>query len=89
MKPISLAVRSSVKSKLLEGKSVTQVQEEMGLSRDFIHKIREEVKENIPEPKSGRPTKVTKRTQAALASKMHAGDFSCLRDAQSYSGGQK
>jgi transposase len=68
----------------LEGKSVTQVQEEMGLSWDFIHKIREEVKENIPEPKSGRPTKVTKRTQAALASKMHAGDFSCLRDAQSY-----
>ena len=77
-------VKESVKDKLSEGKSISQVQQETGVSHGFVEKTRNEVKDSIPEPKMGRPTKVTRRTRSALAIKEQEGEFRHLRDAQAY-----
>ena len=52
-----------------------QIEREQGVSHGFVAKIRLQDKENIPEPKMGRPAMVSKRTRQVLKTKLLNNDF--------------
>lgn len=84
MRPLPQSTVDNVKVQLRHGKSARQVSKDLGVSISFALKVRQQDKENIPDPKIGRPTKVSGRTRAALKSKMLDGEFRRLTDAQNY-----
>ncbi|KAF8936891.1 hypothetical protein BGZ47_009280 [Haplosporangium gracile] len=75
MRPLSASKVDNVKTLLCQGKSTRQVATELNVSHGFLTKIRLQGKENIPEPKMRRPTKVSKTTRQALKAKLLANDF--------------
>lgn len=60
---------------LRQGRSTRQVAKDLGVSHGFVTKIYGKDKENIPEPKMGRPFKVSQRTKLALKTKFLRNDF--------------
>ncbi|KAI7817637.1 hypothetical protein BC939DRAFT_465385, partial [Gamsiella multidivaricata] len=52
---------------LRQGKSVREVSRSLHISTFSVSKIRQRDKENVPSPKIGRPSKVSKKTKTLLA----------------------
>lgn len=75
MRPLPLSKVNNVKSLLRQGKSTRQIEKELNVSHPFVIKIRRQDKKNIPAPKMGRPTKVSKRTRRVLMIKFLTNDF--------------
>lgn len=75
MKPLPLSKRQDVIVLLRQGRSTRQVARDVGVSHGFVTKVRLQDKENIPEPKMGRPSKVSKQTKQALKTKFITNDF--------------
>ncbi|KAF9311403.1 hypothetical protein BGZ91_006817 [Linnemannia elongata] len=75
MRPLPPSKVDNVKTLLRQGISTRQVATELNVSHGVVTKIRLQDKENIPEPETGRPTKVSKTTRHALKTKFLTNDF--------------
>lgn len=88
MKPLSASTKHNIQSQLLQGKSVRQIHQELNVSTGSVSKIQagviDDIKENIPAPKLGRPAKVAKRTQHIMATKFLTGNLETLPDAHAF-----
>jgi transposase len=67
---------------LQQGKSVREVATTLNISLGKVSKLRQENQENIPDPKMGAPSKVSKQTQRLLARQFDTGKILTLRDGQ-------
>lgn len=84
MRPHSRDTVDNARIQLRHGRSTRQVSKALGISIGLVAKIREKDKENIPEAKVGRPTKISKGTSHLLAEKYLIGDLESIHDAQQY-----
>jgi transposase len=67
MHPISNSTIQNALVLLRQGKSAHQVATSLSIGYGTVCKYRNQYKDNIPEPKTGRPSKVTKTTKRLLA----------------------
>lgn len=82
MHPISNSTIQNALVLLRQGKSACQVATSLSIGYGTVCKYRNQYKENIPEPKTGRPTKVTKTTKRLLAQKFDTGQIKTLKEGQ-------
>ncbi|KAG0195369.1 hypothetical protein BGX31_006351, partial [Mortierella sp. GBA43] len=82
MKPLSKAVTDDATVLLRQGKSSREVAKTLGISIGSALRIRKEEQENIPEPKMGRPWKVSKTTRRHIAREYNTGNITTLREGQ-------
>ncbi|KAF9913531.1 hypothetical protein FBU30_003277, partial [Linnemannia zychae] len=75
MRAIPLSKIDNVKSLLRQGKSTWYTASALNVSHGFVTKISLQDKENIPEPRMGRPTKVSKEIRRALKMKFLTNEF--------------
>lgn len=69
---------------LIQGHSVREVADSVGISVGTALNIRKENKENIPPPKIGRPSKISLRTREVLARQFKTGQMTTLKDGQRF-----
>lgn len=88
MKPLSKSIKDDIKTQLLQGRSIGQVEKALHVSHGLVVKQRAAVmkddKENIPPSKVGRPAKVTKSTQHQLCSNFLVGNLQTFGEAQEF-----
>jgi len=65
---------------LQKGMSLREVASTLRISVGAVQRIREREKENIPAPKIGRPSKISKRTKVHLARDFDTGKLTSLHD---------
>lgn len=71
-------------SKHLQGKPPRAVAQAVVISHQSAIGIRNNIKENIPDPHPGRPRKITERTAAVLARHYDTGDLITYKDEQRF-----
>ncbi|KAF9899710.1 hypothetical protein BX616_002886, partial [Lobosporangium transversale] len=69
---------------LRQGKSVREISRTLHISTFSVSKIYQRGKANIPRPKMGRPTKVTRRTKTLLARYFDIGKIVTLKEGQRF-----
>lgn len=67
---------------LQDGKSTRETSRALGISVGAVLRIREKEKENIPTPKIGRPSKVSKAAKTYLAKKFDTGQIKTIESGQ-------
>jgi transposase len=82
MKPLSPNIVDNARQQLIQGKSARQVATNLNISISSALKIRRAAQENIPPPKMGRPTKITKETGQNMARQFKTGVLKSLQDGQ-------
>lgn len=82
MKQLRPSTVHDATARLRQGKSVRETAREGGISIRQVLKIRESDKENIPEPRAGRHSKVSDNTKRILARKFDSGKITSLREGQ-------
>lgn len=84
MRRLSQAKVDDIKTLLRSGRSVRQVSAELHISLAAIDRIRKTDKENIPDPKMGRPKKVCDATIRMLVRQVDTGQLLTLREGQRF-----
>ncbi len=69
---------------LIQGHSVREVADSVGISIATAIRIRSDHKENIPPPKRGRPSKIAPETKRVLARQFNIGRLRTLHDGQRF-----
>lgn len=82
MKSLPTAIVQSVVIHLQQGKSVRETSRTLNISVGAVSKVRQENQENIPDPKMGRPSKVSKATKRYIARQFDTGKIQSLREGQ-------
>ena len=82
MKHLSPSIVRDATVLLRQGNSVRKVARMLGISMGPVVCIRREEKNNIPDPKRGRPSKVSRATVGYLARQFASGKILSIRDAQ-------
>ncbi|KAF9106236.1 Galactose-3-O-sulfotransferase 3 [Mortierella sp. AM989] len=84
MRPLPKATVQNATVQFRQGKSAREVAKSLKISLGSALRIRREDKEHIPDPRLGRPSKVSKRTRKALAHKFETGELQDIRDGQRF-----
>lgn len=82
MKSISQDKQQNAKVLLRKGISSRNVSKELGVSVGAILRVRREDKENIPDPKMGPPSKVSKITKDKIVRQFNTGKLQSICEAQ-------
>jgi len=82
MRPLAPQTVDNVKQQLNQGKSAREVASNLKVSVGFALKVRKANKENMPPPKMGRPSKISKDTRKILARQFNNGAIQSLQDGQ-------
>ncbi|KAG9319063.1 hypothetical protein KVV02_004806, partial [Mortierella alpina] len=82
MRPLAQETIDNVKQQLNQGRSVRDVASNLKVSVSFALKVRNSNKENVPPPKLGRPSKISKDTRKVLARQFNNGSMQSLQDGQ-------
>jgi len=84
MKKKSNSILQSALIKLQHGESCRNVAKELKISITTTQRIRNRNKENIPPPKKGRPSKVTKASRKVLAREFDTGQLETIEEGQEF-----
>ncbi|KAF9111504.1 hypothetical protein BGX27_004822 [Mortierella sp. AM989] len=84
MKPLSKATVQNAIVQFQQGKSTREVAKSLNISLGSAIRIRQKDKQNIPDPRMGRPPKVSKKTRKVLARKFETGELQNIRDGQQF-----
>ncbi|KAF9972051.1 hypothetical protein BGZ75_001612, partial [Mortierella antarctica] len=82
MRPLAPETTNNVKQQLNQGRSARDVANNVKVSVGFALKVRNSIKENVPPPKLGRPSKISKDTRKVLARQFNNGITQSLQDGQ-------
>jgi len=82
MRPLPRDTVANAKQQLNQGRSARQVASNLKISVASAVRIRNANKENVPPPKMGRPSKVSKGTSKVLARQFNNGDIQSIQDGQ-------
>ncbi|KAF9195320.1 hypothetical protein BGZ51_002835 [Haplosporangium sp. Z 767] len=82
MRRLPTATVQAAVSQLQHGKSIREVSKALNISSGAVYKIRQKNLKSIPNPKMGRPSKVSKSTKRYIARQYHIGKLRSLREAQ-------
>jgi transposase/RNAse (barnase) inhibitor barstar len=82
MKHLSKEIVENAKQQLYQGRSVRQVATNLKIAVGSAVNIRNANKENLPPPKMGRPSKVSKDTRKVLARQFNNGSIQTIQDGQ-------
>jgi transposase len=80
MKKKSNSILQSALTKLQHGESCRNVAKELKISITTAQRIRNSNKENIPLPKRGRPSKVTKASHKVLVREFDTGQLETIEE---------
>jgi len=84
MKPLTRSIKETAVEQLRQGKSTRAVACNLRISVSSAIRIRNEEKENIPEPHPGRSRKISTKTRTNLARHFIQGDLTSLKDGQRF-----
>ncbi|KAF9342683.1 hypothetical protein BGX26_007047, partial [Mortierella sp. AD094] len=84
LKRLSSEKVESAKVLLRQGKSTSEVARELDISISSAIRIREGDRENIPEPKMGRPSLVSPTTKRVITREIDTGKLRTIQEVQQY-----
>ncbi|KAF9936745.1 hypothetical protein BGZ70_006735, partial [Mortierella alpina] len=82
MRSLAPQTVDNVKQQLNQGRSAREVAGNLKVSVSFVLKVRKANQENIPPPKMGRPSKISKDTRKTLARQFNRDTLQSLHDGQ-------
>jgi transposase len=80
MRPLAPQTVDNVKQQLNQGRSAREVASNLKVSVSFVLKVRKANQENMPPPKMGPPSKISKDTRKTLARQFNNGTLQSLQD---------